>query len=443
MSAAAPQPSPKPVPKVLRIGIALEQKIVQERLMKIGEAVTVGENPRNSFVVTGTKLPQRFEMFVARGDAYSLVVPEWVEGKISWRDGIRGLDELRQRGEAVKRGDLYHIPLNENVRGKVTIGSATLLFQFVPAPPEPVRASSPADYKARWFDDEDPLFQGLLGVFSLVAGAFMLWVYVTPVTEHLDLDALEDAAKLVVVKPIDLIEIPVEAPSEEAEAEKPAEEKKVAEEKVDAAPSEPKAVTKESVAKKSLLLQMLGTTGNANGQAVDDILGDDAAAMRGLDDALNGVSGVQEASASGMAAKGGTAGGKEDAKVGVGIATGGSASTGSGAATKIKKPIVESGEADADVSEGDAGGIASVVKKSQGRVVSCLDQALKQNQSLNGKVSVGWSIQAGRVSDAHIVKNTTGDTALGECVARAVRGFRFDESLTAEVAEFPWVVSGQ
>ncbi len=442
MSAAAPQPSPKPLPKVLRIGIAQEQKIVQERLMKIGEAVTVGENPRNSFVVGGTKLPPRFEMFVARGDAYTLVVPEWVEGKISWRDGIRGLDELRQRGEAVKRGDLYYIPLNENVRGKVTIGSATLLFQFVPAPPEPVRATSAADFKARWFDDEDPLFQGLLGVFSLVAGAFMIWVYTTPVREEIDLDSIEEAARLV-SKVIERIEIPVDAPAEEAEAEKPEEKKEVAEEKAEVAPSEPKAVTKESVAKKSLLLQMLGTTGSADGQAVDDILGDDAAAMRGLDAALNGVSGVQEASASGMGAKGGTAGGKEDAKIGVGIATGGSAATGSGAATKIKKPIVESGEADADVSEGDAGGIASVVRKSQARVASCLEQALKQNQGLNGKVSVGWSIQAGKVSDAKIVKNTTGDTALGECVVRAVRGFRFDPGLTAEVAEFPWVVSGQ
>lgn len=87
--------------------------------------------------------------------------------------------------------------------------------------------------------------------------------------------------------------------------------------------------------------------------------------------------------------------------------------------------------------------IAAVVKRSQGRITSCLEQALMANPSFSGKVSVGWNIVSGRVQDAHLVKNTTGDDAFGKCVVNAVRQFRFPAELNAEVAEFPWVVSGQ
>jgi hypothetical protein len=446
MSAPAPQTAQKPLAKVLRIGMAQDQKIVQEKVLKIGETVTIGENPRNSFVLTGTKLPPRFELFIAKGDSYVLSVPDWVEGKISWKDGIRGLDEIRQRGEAVKKGELYYYQLNENVRGKVTIGSSTILFQFVPAPPEPVRAASAADFRPRFFDEDDPLFHGLLGLFSLVGALFMTWIYATPPRERVDLDSLKDALDLVVERKIDK---PIEIIQEEAtDVDGPKDEKKVEktpakEEKVQTRSDTPQPPSKDSVAKKSLLLQMIGTNGNANGEnAVADILGDDAASMAGLDRALAGVSGVQQADAGNIGVKSGGAGGRADATVGVGVATGGNANVGTGT-VKVKVAKVDMGTADADVEEGDAGNISTVVRKSQGRITTCLDQALKSNPSVNGRVSVGWTIQAGRVTESHLVKNSTGDDTLGQCITKSVRAFRFDETLTANVAEFPWVVSGQ
>ncbi|MES2638242.1 MAG: AgmX/PglI C-terminal domain-containing protein [Myxococcota bacterium] len=448
MSATAPQTSQKPLPKVLRIGMAQDQKIVQEKVLKIGETVTIGENPRNSFVLTGTKLPPRFELFIAKGDSYVLSVPDWVEGKISWKDGIRGLDEIRQRGEAVKKGDLYFYQLNENVRGKVTIGSSTILFQFVPAPPEPVRAVTAADFRPRLLDEDDPLFHGLLGVFSLVAAAFMAWVYTTPPREYVDLDALKDALTLVVERKIEAVELVQDVPvpgdegvKPEEKADKPAEKKPAA----DNSPDTPSPPSKDSVAKKSLLLQMIGTSGNANGSdVVADILGDDGAAMAGLDRALAGVSGVEQADAGNVGgAKSGGKGNSTDATVGVGNASGGNGTVGTGTVKVAVKAKIDVGTADADVESGDAGNIASVVKKSQGRIQTCLESSLKANPSVNGRVSVGWTINAGKVTESHLVKNSTGDAKLGQCIVGAVRMFRFDETLTAEVQEFPWVVSGQ
>jgi len=446
MSAPAPQTAQKPLAKVLRIGMAQDQKIVQEKVLKIGETVTIGENPRNSFVLTGTKLPPRHELFIAKGDSYVLAVPDWVEGKISWKDGIRGLDEIRQRGEAVKKGEIYYYQLNENVRGKVSIGSSTILFQFVPAPPEPVRAVSAADFRPRFFDEDDPLFHGLLGLFSLVGALFMTWIYTTPPRERVDLDSLKDALDLVVERKIDKpIEI-VQEDTTEADGPKKDDKPEKAPEKTEKAqtrPDTPQAASKESVAKKSLLLQMIGTSGNANGEnAVADILGDDAASMAGLDRALAGVSGVEQANAGNIGVKSGGTGGRGDATVGVGVATGGNSNVGTGS-VKVKVAKVDMGTADADVEAGDAGNISAVVRKSQGRITTCLDRALKANPSVNGRVSVGWTIQAGRVTESHLVKNSTGDDSLGQCITTAVRAFRFDESLTANVAEFPWVVSGQ
>jgi hypothetical protein len=444
MSATAQQTSQRPVPKVLRIGIAQDGKIAQEKLMKVGETVTVGDNPRNSFVLQGTKLPPRFDLFIPKGDSYVLQVPEWVEGKISWKDGIRGLDELRSRGEAVKKGDFYLIQLNENVRGKVSIGTTTLLFQFVPAPPEPVRAVTAADFRPRWIDDEDPLFHGLLTVFSLIAAAFMTWVYTSPPVERVDLDAIADAVDLVVDKEPEQIVIPDEKPPEPGETEKPDTKKPEADAKAEerAAPRRPNESVTASVERRSLLIQTIGTAGDAGGDAVADLIGD-AASLQGLDEAIQGVSGVEQASAGNMGARSGSAGGKGDATVGVGIAGSGTGKVNTGAAAVTVKPKVVTEKEDVDVQEGDGGGIVTVVRKSQGRITTCLEQALKVNPGTNGRVSVGWMIVKGRVTDARIVQNTTGNAELGNCVVNAVRKFRFDEGLTAEVAEFPWVVSGQ
>lgn len=454
MSATASAPSMPPtkvLPKVLRIGVVQDGKIIQERLIRLGETVTVGESPRNTFVLTGTKLPQRHDLFISKQDGtYILSVLDWIEGKISWKDGIRGLDELRARGEATRKGDVYNVLLNENVRGKVTIGSSTFLFQFVPAPPEPVRQVTAADFRPRFFDDEDPLFHGLLGVFTLMASAFMVWVYVTPLPERADLDLIEDAVGLAVDKPIPIVTID-QPKTDDAGPEKPEPkaEAKAETKSADSTPSpdnKPAAPSKESVAKKSLLLQVIGTAGNASGEnAVADLLGEESASMAGLDSALKGVSGVQEATAGNIGSvKGGSGGGREDAKVGTGVLTGGSATTGAGAAVAVKKPKIDiQDKVDADVTEGDAGSIASVVRKSQARVQTCVEQALKANPNMSGRVSVGWTIAAGKVTEAHLVSNSTGDDVLGQCIVKSVRAFRFDPSLSAEVAEFPWVVSGQ
>lgn len=441
--AAAQTPPQRSLQKVLRIGVVQEGKVARERLMRIQELVTIGDGPRATFTVLGTQIGPHHELFLPKGDHYVLAVPEWVEGKLSWKDGIRGLDELRGRGDAVKKGDVWHLPLTDNVKGKVTVGSTTILFQFVQAPPEPVRPISPADFKRPMLDDEDPLFLGLLGVFSVIAVAFMLYVYTTPRVANEDVIDMEELSKLVKTSPIPIEVKPADTAGQEKKAEKSEkkDQKKADKPAETAGESKPSAPSADSVAKKSLLLQMFGTVADGNGTAAD-LIGDDAAQAK-LDAALSGVSGAQQASAGDLGMKTGGTGGRGDATVGVGVATGGSAGTGGGVATVVKKPKVDYGSADASVDEGDGSGIAGTMRKSSGRVASCVEQGLKQDPEMSGRVSVGFQITKGKVSDVHVVDNTTGNSQVGTCIAGAIRGIRFAEDLTATVAEYPFIVSGQ
>jgi hypothetical protein len=65
-----------------------------------------------------------------------------------------------------------------------------------------------------------------------------------------------------------------------------------------------------------------------------------------------------------------------------------------------------------------------------------------RNPDMNGTVSIGWTIERGRVTEAHEVSDTSGDPYLAKCILGKVRSFRFRADLDAVVAEFPWSISG-
>lgn len=91
----------------------------------------------------------------------------------------------------------------------------------------------------------------------------------------------------------------------------------------------------------------------------------------------------------------------------------------------------------------DPAEIQRVVKAHSGRVQACVERSLRVDPRLEGTVGVGFTVAGGAVTEAHLVRNTTGDAAMGACVVGAVRSFQFDPGTSAEVAEYPWVVSGR
>lgn len=441
MSAAAQaQSGQKSLPKVLRIGIIQEGKVA-ERLIRSGDTVSVGDSPRATFTFAGHGLGQAHNLFVPGGGSYVLVVPESVEGKISWKDGIRDLSDLRARGEMQKKGEFWTLQLGENIRGKIVLGENTLLFQFVNAPPEPVRAVSPADFRPRLFNDDDPLFLGLTGVFNGIAFLFYIAVMLAPPVEDNGMEAAKEFFSR--PKEPEAEVITIKAPDQGNTEQKKPDTTKQADKKDNGAPKPKSAPSAESVTQKSLALQLFGTTGMGSDQQAADILGDQAAIAGRLDAAMNGVTGAEVASAGSLGLMSGSGGGGTgDIAVGIKNAEGGAAGTGTAAVVKVKKPKADAEAGDISADEGDAGSIVKVVKASKGRIETCVQQALNKDPTTSGRVAVGWSVAKGKVSDAHITSNSTKNDDLGQCVLRAVRSMRFDESFTGTVDEYAWVVSG-
>lgn len=98
------QPQTKQVKKILRIGIIQSGKIIEERLLRKPEPVTVGESHRNTFVIPATGLPLRFPLFELRGDRYFLTIAEWMDGRLSLGSGVADLQGLKNQGVAKKVG---------------------------------------------------------------------------------------------------------------------------------------------------------------------------------------------------------------------------------------------------------------------------------------------------------------------------------------------------
>jgi TonB family protein len=70
--------------------------------------------------------------------------------------------------------------------------------------------------------------------------------------------------------------------------------------------------------------------------------------------------------------------------------------------------------------------IQSVVLQRAGAIRACYEQQLQIHEGLTGKISVRWTINLeGQVEGATVTENTMGNSAVQDCVARAIRFMRF------------------
>jgi hypothetical protein len=449
-----PAPS-KPAVKVLRIGVVVDGKIAQERLIRAGEPVTVGEGPRNTFVLAGTKLGASHTVFAPRsGNTYALSVPEWVDGKIATGASAQELSELRRAG-ATRVGDNWVYPLSEQSRGKVTIGAVTVLFQFVPAPPESVRQVHSGDFRPKWGGQDDPLFLAMLGIFSAVGSVALLWALTTEVKLQV---VAPDAEYLKGVLSAPRVEPPPEPepepePAKDAAAEPEPQQKPAEEAPAQAAPSDaPKAApsaapkTAESGAKAaddllaSIGIEALPSVGNASGPGTAS-----GGNVEALVASMSSSSGPAGGSSLGSGIVGGNGTGSTNVAVGSGpkVAATVDKKVATSAPVKIETTVAPAGPATVTATSGTGTNVEDWIKKNSARIKSCADASAKANENLKGIIGASWMVTAGKVSAVRITKNETGDASLEACVVKAVGSFRFDSSITAQVGEYQWRVGNK
>lgn len=440
-------------PKVLRIGIIQGDKMVEERVVRKRETVTVGPSEKNTFVVPS--MSANFELFQLVGADYILNFTPDMKGRVGLSGVVKSLEQLRTTGAARNAGNYFQVKLNDTSRGRVTIGETTLLFQFIDPPPVQPKPQLPAAVRGGFVAGIDWLFTAFV-MFSFMSH-FGLIIFLENADWPMqpNIATIPDrVAELIFEEPEPPAEPVEETPTEEAPTEEAVAEEEAApaerpSERTDTpssneGPSTPterqaqanddaRMAVENAVANVDQLL--LGALGSGP-SAFNDVLAGGAVTGSAAD-IMAEASGVALASSSaGGQLRDRSGGGRAgSAAAGLGDLRGGQASTtqrSEGQAVtetaprgRFRPPADiedESGSGDFDSSV-----VVRMITTRRSAIQACYERELRQQPTLQGRVAVSLTIQeSGSVTNVRATENSTGSDAVASCVVRVVQGFRFN-----------------
>ena len=212
-----------PKPKILRIGIIQGGRIVEERLVRKRENITIGQSAKNMFVVPSEALPRNWLLFEASGSQYVAHFSDGMDARIAVGNEIISLSQLKQTGKIQKKGASWPLPLDERSRGKISLADMTILFQFVTPPPPQPRPQLPASVRGSALTGVDWFFTTIAAISFLLHLILIIYLRNVDWPRKPDIEAVPDRFVQMVVKK-------VEEPKK-VEEKKPTEEKKAEEEK--------------------------------------------------------------------------------------------------------------------------------------------------------------------------------------------------------------------
>ncbi len=426
-------------PKILRIGVIQGGKIIEERLVKKRDTVTIGQGARNTIVIPVSNLPPSFPVFEMRGGSYLLRFTDAMAGRLSVGDNQLDFAALKEQGLAKRDKDGYVVPLSDTAKGKIALGEVTLLFQFVTPPPEAPKPVLPDIAKGSLWHTIDHVFFGILAGILAVNFSSMGVLAAMPVPEEseITLEELPDRFVKMIVP-----EKPKETPKPKEEVAQgegdKKEDKKVADNKAkDTKPKGP-ATAEEKAARTAAiqkavgskgLLKMLGSLGDGSGGgAIEDVLGG-GAGQTDIAGALAGAGGVGVATGDALAAGGRKGGGSGNA-AGIGdLSTsggaGGAGNLGEKKVAAVTGRVIDQGP-EVESSSCDRDKIAGYVKRNLRAIQGCYERELKRNVGLKGKVVVRFTIgETGKVKEIEIEENTLGNDQVTSCIKNTIRMWIF------------------
>lgn len=148
--------------RILRIGILLGGKIVEERLIRERTSVSIGQSMKNTFSIPVEGLPLEFTLFALDQGTYSLRFLPKMDGRVSDGGNVRTLEAMKGSG-GKNAGEYWEVPLTQTSRGKLSLGDLTVLFQFVTEPPRQPKPMLPASVRGTFADRFDPRLTAILG----------------------------------------------------------------------------------------------------------------------------------------------------------------------------------------------------------------------------------------------------------------------------------------
>jgi len=449
-------------PKILRIGIIQGGRIVEERLVRKRENITIGQSAKNMFVVPSDVLPRQWLLFEVTGNRYVAHFSEGMDARIAVGSEIISLAQLRQSGKIQRKGPSFVLPLDERSRGKIVLGDMTILFQFVTPPPPQPRPQLPASVRGSLTSGVDWFFATIAGISFLVHLLLVIYLRNVDWPRKPDIEEIPDRFVKMVAQPkkeepkkeeAKVEEKTEEKKEEKAEKKKPEEKKaqpkrelteaekaKLAEERA-RADAERRARLAEQV-RSTGLLKLLGAKADGGG-SLADVLGK-GDVDRDQEKAFQNIGGVGVASSDAAlrGIKSGGSGSGRVASVG-GLRGGGSIAGGETGVVSGEKRVsgVVKSEAPAVDGELDPSIVSKEVRSRLGAIKACYERALKRTPSLSGKVVVHWTITAaGTVSGIDVENDTMGDSEVASCIKSLVARWRFPAPAGGSVeVSFPFV----
>ena len=437
MAMRAVQVAPPTGPKVLRIGLIQSGKIVEERIVRKRETVSVGTSEKNHFIVQAPGLPSRFDIFQLIGNDYILNFTDQMKGRVALPAGVQDLDTLRATGGARNAGTHWQVKLNESSRGKVVFGNTTLLFQFVVPPPVQPRPQLPAAARGGFVKGIDWMFTAFVVFSYMIFFGFLVYLESAdwPIDEGIAAIP-DDLSRFIFDEPPppappsdEVTEISDEGEEEAAEESSGGGPSKNTGRDAAAAAAEGARIGQDAQAQAEALL--LGALGE--GGALADVLAGGAVVGNSAD-VLAQAQGVGVANSQGgtMRQRGGGGGSGQGGLGGLQRAGGEGVTAAAGEGETVVERVIRgrvnfgSGDAIGGSGDFDSGLVVQMIRGRQSAFRRCYETSLRNNPTLAGRVAVRFTIQpAGNVAGAQATENSTGDAALASCVVRVISGLRW------------------
>jgi hypothetical protein len=427
-------------PKVLRIGVVQNGRVVEERIIKKRQTVTVGPGEANLFVISGKELPSSFPLFELVGEDYHLNFRADMTGRVALPTGIAELTALQ--GQARKTSEGYQLKLTEDARGKVVIGDRTFLFQFVAPPPLQPKPQLPVSVVRGAAGVDWPTT--MIAAFSFLAHFLALGAlysdWLDPVVDYeVNVQNIVQSVKNLPAPPPIEEKAPEETPTQETAKQEEPEAKPDPKPRVkqDKSPEpsgadKPKLSAREVAALSNELdsfdMGILGA--NTGKSATADVLnsGDnvatsimDKAAASGAGVSSGGPGGLKLASGGGAITPGQ---GSSLASIGAS----GKTETGqaSGTAVAVKGPTGNASVGSAAVAGGSVGNAASVVAGMRAGFRSCYNRGLATNPDASGKIDLKLRVGPGGEVTG-VAASTSGNLpeSVVSCVKARAKSARF------------------
>jgi len=437
---------------VLRIGVMQGARIIEERIVRTRESVSVGQSARSTFILAHPSLPAHHVLFESRRDGYVLRARPFMTGRLVTREGTLSLT-----------GESLRVPLDEASRGKLVFGDVTLLFQFVSPPPVQPRPQLPSSVRGAWRHEAAALFhprEGFIGVTwlvnLLVCVGFVAFFHLgdwPAEAQAYDLD--NKWIGFVVQAPPDLLEEQARSASgdsgtragEEADVDEEQDRQTsrkdetsrkgprtpMTEEQKRANEAKRQAQIRALVENSGLALVLGSNATDASGNAGADLLAGSGPATD-IDKLMAAVGTLKQASASdAWSTLDGPSGPGASQAVdleGLRAAQADAEVASSGAQEKAPKAKTKLGPLEEQLSPGilDEKKVIATVRKGLPAIRNCYEKGLIKNHGLEGKISVEFTIgTSGRVTGVKAKDDSLGDPGVTTCVLGKFKSFTFDK----------------